>query len=95
MPERIDLARVVKPLHLAAICAVLAPEPDEPGRAKACREVARVLKPGGTAIISDFKNTADYAGVFASCGLTVERLAANWLDTFPPLRIVKATKQLS
>src|SRR5262249_54722402 len=37
---------------------------DPKGRDNACREIARVLKPGGIAVISDFKNTGAYAGVF-------------------------------
>jgi arsenite methyltransferase len=32
--------------------------PTREGRDRACREIVRVLKPGGRAIISDFKNTA-------------------------------------
>lgn len=30
--------------------------PTKAGRAEACREIARVLKPGGVAVLSDFKN---------------------------------------
>ena len=62
------------------------------GREKACEEIARVLKPGGTALISDFKSTARYARVFRSAGLTVQRSVPFVFDTFPPLRIVTAKK---
>lgn len=57
----------------------------------ACREIARLLKPGGVAIISDFKNTGQYAKVFQAAGLTVRRSYHPW-DTFPPLTIVEARK---
>ncbi len=63
-------------------------------REAACREIARVLKPGGTALISDFKNTGDYAGVFRSCGLCVSFGPRYWLSILAPfpLRVVKAEK---
>lgn len=61
-------------------------------RDQACREIARVLKPGGWAIISDFKNTGAYADVFKKSGLTVTRSGFN-LMTFPPLRVVTAVKK--
>jgi arsenite methyltransferase len=42
------------------------------GREKACREIARVLKPNGTAIIADKSHTKKYGEIFALEGLTVE-----------------------
>jgi arsenite methyltransferase len=66
--------------------------PDEVGRAAACREIARVLRPGGTALLSDFRHTRDYAAALAAAGLAVERLGPYWLSTFPPLAIVRAKK---
>jgi SAM-dependent methyltransferase len=60
-------------------------------RDKACREIVRMLKPGGVAVISDFKNTGRYAKVFQAVGLTVRRSYHPW-DTFPPLTIVEARK---
>ncbi|HKD82726.1 MAG TPA: class I SAM-dependent methyltransferase [Candidatus Angelobacter sp.] len=66
--------------------------PDAEGRAQACREIARVLKPGGTALISDFILTGFYQKVFAQAGLKVSRTGMN-LMSFPPLRIVKAEKK--
>jgi SAM-dependent methyltransferase len=60
-------------------------------RDAACREIVRLLKPGGVAIISDFKNTGRYAKVFQAAGLTVRRSYHPW-DTFPPLTIVEARK---
>lgn len=65
--------------------------PDAAGRAQACREIARVLRPGGTALISDFINTGAYQKTFESCGLKVSRTQINPL-TFPWLRVVRAEK---
>ena len=65
---------------------------DKATRLQACREIARVLKPAGTAILSDYKLTREYAQTLRDCGLDVRRKPANWLTTFPPLRIVVARK---
>ncbi|MGD0222069.1 MAG: class I SAM-dependent methyltransferase [Terriglobia bacterium] len=63
------------------------------GRAAACREIARVLKPGGAALISDFRHTAEYAKTFREQGLettrTISFLIAPMLQ-----RIVRAEKRL-
>ena len=66
--------------------------PDQEGRAQACREIARVLKPGGTALISDFILTGFYEKVFAAAGLKTSRTGLNFF-TFPQLRVVKAQKK--
>jgi arsenite methyltransferase len=60
-------------------------------RDAACREIVRLLKPGGAAIISDFKHTGQYAEVFQAAGLTVRRSHHPW-DTFPPLTVVEGRK---
>ncbi len=65
---------------------------DKPTRQQAVAEIARVLKPGGVALISDYKLTGEYAQQFRALGLSVERRWGNVLSTFPPLRIVIARK---
>ncbi len=55
-------------------------------------QIARVLRPGGVAILSDYRRTGEYSAVLASAGLTVERCWGNPLQTFPPRRIVVARK---
>jgi len=65
--------------------------PELEGRVQACREIARVLKPGGIALISDFVNTGAYKKTFEASGLKVSRTRLNLL-TFPHLRVVKAEK---
>ena len=69
--------------------------PDDVGRILACREIARVLKPGGIALISDYKNTRYYARVLRERGLEVTRSGMAFWATFPPLRIVKAVKPVN
>ncbi|MGI8811773.1 MAG: class I SAM-dependent methyltransferase [Pyrinomonadaceae bacterium] len=66
--------------------------PNAEGRRQACDEIVRVLKPGGTALISDFINTALYANAFRQAGLKTEKFGPYLFDTFPPLRIIKAQK---
>ena len=66
--------------------------PDAGGRADACHEIARVLRKGGVALVSDFVRTGDYVRSFEAAGLTVTRTGPHVLDVFPPLRIVRAKK---
>lgn len=66
--------------------------PNEEGRAQACREIGRVLKPGGVAIISDFIHTGFYQKIFRESGLQVSRKNMS-LASFPPLHIIKAEKR--
>jgi SAM-dependent methyltransferase len=64
---------------------------DAPGRAEACRQIARVLKPGGVALISDFRSIKEYVAAFEAAGLDVQRLPLG-MATFPPMRIITARK---
>ena len=68
---------------------------DKPTRQKAVAEIARVLKPGGLALLSDYKLTAEYAEQLKAAGFEVERQWGSLLSTFPPLRIVIARKPVS
>ena len=65
--------------------------PTREGRDKACREIARVLKPCGVAIISDFVKARQYQAEFEKAGLKISESRWSW-GTFPPLRVIKATK---
>jgi arsenite methyltransferase len=65
---------------------------DRPSRQQAVAQIARVLKPGGLAILSDYKRTGEYADQLRTAGLTVHRQWGNPLYTFPPLRMVVARK---
>ena len=66
--------------------------PSREGRDKACREIARVLKPGGTALISDFVKTRQYQSEFAKTGLLIAPGTGMSWSRFPPFRIIKALK---
>ena len=65
---------------------------DQEQRFGAVQEIARVLKPGGIAILSDYKLTGEYAQQLQKARLTVQRRWGNPLYTFPPLRVVLARK---
>lgn len=65
---------------------------DRMKRRRAVLEIARVLKPGGHAIISDYKKTGEYARELREIGFEVRRLMPNFLSTFPPLTIIIARK---
>jgi len=67
--------------------------PSREGRARACQEIVRVLKPGGVALISDFIHLGEYANAFRGAGATAKRAGWFWSDTFPPLGILRVEKQ--
>lgn len=65
---------------------------DAPTRRRALEQIIRVLKPGGQALLSDFKRTGEYARQLRQAGFMVSRTRRNVLTTFPPLAIVIAGK---
>jgi ubiquinone/menaquinone biosynthesis C-methylase UbiE len=75
---------------LSNLCLHNIPSPE--GRAAACSEIARVLKPGGVALISDFRNTDEYAQAFRDQGLETTRSVSLLLAPML-LRIVRAVRR--
>jgi arsenite methyltransferase len=65
-----------------------------PTRRTALNQIVRVLKPGGIALISDYKHTGEYAAAFRKSGLIVEKRHGSFLTTFPPLTVVVARKPI-
>ncbi len=63
-------------------------------RTQAVREIARVLKPGGTAAISDLMFVNRHAATFRAAGLTATIDGPYLRDAFPPQKIVVARKPL-
>jgi arsenite methyltransferase len=57
-------------------CAAIHNLYDAKDRAKAVAEIARVLAPGGTAVIDDIRHGREYARAFASNGCAVRRLSS-------------------
>lgn len=52
---------------------------DEEGREQALEEIWRVTKPGGTALVADFRHTDEYARCLAGWpGASVERRRLDW-----------------
>ncbi len=62
------------------------------GREQACKEIFRLLKPGGKAIISDFIHISAYKGHFENMGMKVHKAGTYFFDTHPPLTIIVAEK---
>jgi arsenite methyltransferase len=67
---------------------------DRPTRLRALDHIARVLKPGGIALISDYKLVGEYADELLQTGLQVEKKRGSLMTTFPPLTVVVARKPL-
>jgi SAM-dependent methyltransferase len=65
---------------------------DAGGRAKACCEIARVLKPQGIAVIADYSHVKQYARALEAAGLKVDRPKSYFLEAFTTLEIVVARK---
>ncbi|MDF5723360.1 MAG: class I SAM-dependent methyltransferase [Rhizonema sp. PD37] len=66
---------------------------DKTEREVACREIARVLKPGGTAVISDYVNISEYAKVLAQVGLKVEKPKSYFFEAYSLIWMVVVTKE--
>ena len=66
--------------------------PDKDGRRNACREIARILKPTGTVVLSDFKSNSLYESTFKELGMKTSRSFPAIFNTFPPLTILTARK---
>lgn len=67
---------------------------DKPTRQRALGEIVRVLKPGGQAMISDYKLSSEYAKYLRGAGFEVTKKRASMWATFPPLAVVVARKPM-
>jgi arsenite methyltransferase len=67
---------------------------DRATRERALQQIVRVLKPGGVAILSDYKLVGDYGRQLQRAGLAVEYRWSTLLCGFPPLRIVLGRRQI-
>jgi arsenite methyltransferase len=61
-------------------------------RKKACNEICRVLKKGGTGIISDFRHIKEYKNNFSEAGMQTEIISASFFTTYPAISILKIHK---
>ena len=68
------------------------PKPDQ---AKACSEIARVLKPGGRVVIGDYVPTHDYAAALEAAGLTIKRSRSAFGTAGALMWLLVADKPLS
>jgi len=66
--------------------------PSREGRDRACREIVRVLKPGGRAVICDFIHARQYTKVFRDAGTSARRTKWNFASLWPGLRIIEVIK---
>ncbi|MFZ0333355.1 MAG: class I SAM-dependent methyltransferase [Candidatus Acidiferrales bacterium] len=66
--------------------------PSYDGRREAIREIARVLKPGGQAALSDMKSVGLYADELRKSGMAEVKVSPPSFWTWPPSRIVTAKK---
>jgi ubiquinone/menaquinone biosynthesis C-methylase UbiE len=64
----------------------------EADRTRALAEIARVLKPGGVAVIQDFRHVASYAENLRENGMVVDRISGLQFRIFPPARFLVARK---
>ena len=66
---------------------------DKSMRMQALDQIMRVLKPGGIALLSDYKRTGEYKAHLRTAGLSVTSKRGSFFTTFPPLNVVIARKQ--
>jgi len=66
--------------------------PDKDGRAKALREIVRVLKPNGQVALLDFQCTDEYAQTLQSLGWHEMKVSGWQFQMFPPVRVVTGRK---
>jgi arsenite methyltransferase len=81
--ESFDVIFCYKSLHLI---------PTIERKADISTEIARVLKPNGIVVISDFRYTTFFAGILKSKDIKVELSLPYIFDTLPPLRILVGKK---
>jgi len=62
------------------------------GRKVACKEIGRVLKAGGTAVVSDWRHVKEYNRNFKELGLQTQLLPAQYFTTFPAVSTVIVKK---
>ncbi|WP_010215276.1 class I SAM-dependent methyltransferase [Sphingomonas sp. PAMC 26621] len=65
------------------------------GQARACHEIARVLKPGGRVVIGDYVPTHAYAAAFKAAGLTIVQSKPAFGVALSLMWILVADKSLS
>ena len=68
---------------------------DRATRRQAIAQVVRVLKPGGTAILSDYKLTGEYAKQLRELGCVIEKRRTTMLTVFARLTVILARKPVS
>lgn len=66
--------------------------PDADARATAVREITRVLRPGGRAVIVDIAKTDEYLGVLRDQGLEILEHTGRRFATTPPSRVIVARR---
>jgi arsenite methyltransferase len=67
---------------------------DKDGRAKAVREIARVLKPGGRVALQDFQCTDEYAQILREMGWSNVGRSELITTMWPPVRVVTGKKPM-